>query len=116
MKLWRLPDFFTSFIAAVASGSVVVWLEFIENASVLIPGVLLVILARKLNRNLKFKFNYGTGKVEAITALFIEIFDIAGLFCITFFAIKALVKALQSDKVKKWISENYKNGEVIAVF
>lgn len=31
-------------------------------------------------------------------------------------AIKALVKALQSDKVKKWITENYKNGEVIAVF
>ncbi len=90
--LWRLPDFFTSFIAAVASGSVVVWLEFIENASVLIPGVLLAILAGKLNRNLKFKFNYGTGKVEAITALSIEVFDIAGLFCITFFSIKALVR------------------------
>ena len=31
-------------------------------------------------------------------------------------AVKALVKALESDKVKNWISEKYPNGEVIAVF
>ncbi len=30
--------------------------------------------------------------------------------------IKALVKALQSDKVKKYLSEKYPNGEVVAVF
>ena len=92
LVLWRFPEFITSFIAAIASGSTVVWLEFIENASVLIPGIILIILARKLNRNLKYMFNYGTGKVEAITALCIEIFDVAGLFCIVFFAIKALIK------------------------
>lgn len=31
-------------------------------------------------------------------------------------AIKALVKALQSDKVKAWVSEKYPNGEVVVVF
>lgn len=31
-------------------------------------------------------------------------------------AIKALVKALQSEKVKKYIQERYPNGEVVAVF
>ena len=31
-------------------------------------------------------------------------------------AIKALVKALQSDKVKKWVADTYKNGEVVVVF
>ncbi len=31
-------------------------------------------------------------------------------------AIKALVKALQSEKVKSWIKKNYPNGDVIAVF
>ncbi len=30
--------------------------------------------------------------------------------------IAALVKALQSDKVKNWITEKYTNGEVVAVF
>lgn len=91
--LWRLPEFFTSLIAACASGSVVVWLEFIECASILIPGIILAVLSRKLNRNLKYVFNYGTGKVEAITALCIEAFDIAGLFCVSFFAIKDIITA-----------------------
>jgi len=31
-------------------------------------------------------------------------------------SVKALVKALQSDKVKKWVNENYPNGEVVTVF
>ena len=96
--LWRLPEFFTSFIAASASGSVVVWLEFIENASILIPGIILLVLSGKLSRNLKYVFNYGTGKVEAITALCCEIFDIAGLFCVSFFAIKGLFVPEEDEK------------------
>ena len=96
--LWRLPEFFTSFIAACASGSAVVWLEFIENASILVPGIILAVLARKMNRNLKYVFNYGTGKVEAITALCCEVFDIAGLFCISFFAIKSLFKPEEEER------------------
>ena len=31
-------------------------------------------------------------------------------------AIKALVKALQSDTVKNWVAEKYPNGEVVTVF
>lgn len=31
-------------------------------------------------------------------------------------AVKALVKALQSDKVAKWVKENYPNGDVVTVF
>ena len=96
--LWRLPEFFTSLIAACASGSVVVWLEFIENASILIPGIILLVLSGKLSRNLKYVFNYGTGKVEAITALCCEIFDIAGLFCVSFFAIKGLFVPEEDEK------------------
>ncbi len=88
--LCRFPDFILSFIAAGASRSVVVWMEFLESASLLIPGIILVVLARKLDRNLKFKFNYGTERVEAITALCCETFELAGLICIVIFAIKSL--------------------------
>ena len=31
-------------------------------------------------------------------------------------AVVALVKALQSDKLKKWVADKYKNGEVVVVF
>ncbi len=89
--IYRIPEFVTSFIAAAASGSMVVWLEFIENASILIPGIIIVILSGKLSQNLKFTFNYGTGKVEAISALSCEMFDLAGIFCVVFFAIRKII-------------------------
>lgn len=89
--IYRIPEFVTSLIAAAASGSMVVWLEFIENASILIPGIIIVILSGKLSQNLKFTFNYGTGKVEAISALSCEMFDLAGIFCVVFFAIRKII-------------------------
>ena len=76
MVLWRIPTFITSFVAACASSSIVIWLEFLENASIILPGVLLLIFTRKLNKNLKFKYNYGTDKVESVTALCCEMFDL----------------------------------------
>lgn len=89
--LWRLPEFVTSLIAACASGSAVVWLEFVECASIVLPGAILAVLAGKLNRNLKYVFNYGTGKVEAITALSCEMFDVAGILCLMFFSVRSLI-------------------------
>lgn len=86
LVLWRFPECVTSFLAARTSGSMVMWMEFAEKMSILTPGVLLGVLSIKLNKNLKFKFNYGTGKVEAITALSCEAFDLAGLLCVLLFA------------------------------
>ncbi len=98
LVLWRIPAFSTSFVAACASRSLVLWLEFIENASILLPGILLLILSGRLNRNLKFRYNYGTEKVEAITALCCEMFDLAGLFCISLFAVRHLIKGSEKGE------------------
>ena len=87
----KTPVFITSFLAASVSGSVVVWMEFVENVSIVLPGIILMVLSRKLDANLKYTFNYGSGKVEAITALSCEMFDLAGLFCVAFFSIKQLI-------------------------
>ncbi|WP_026528115.1 cation transporter [Butyrivibrio sp. VCD2006] len=102
LVVWRFPVFFTSLLAALASGSVVVWLEFAETASILIPGVILYVLSKKLNANLKYKFNYGSGKVEAITALACELSDLAGLFCVTFVSIKELFTGSEKSEALKF--------------
>ncbi|WP_029324623.1 cation transporter [Butyrivibrio sp. AE3004] len=90
--LWRMPDFITSFLAALASGYMIIWMEFVESASIIIPGIVLLILSGKLEKNLKYQFNYGTGKIEAIAALCCETFDIAGLFCIVIFSVRELIR------------------------
>lgn len=90
--LWRIPSVFASLFSAIVSGSMVVWLEFVENASVLIPAILLAALSRRMGRDLKYQFNYGTGKLEAITAFACEVFDVAGLLCIISFSIRKLLR------------------------
>ena len=105
LVVWKIPAFTTSFLAACASRSMVLWLEFIENASIFIPGIILLILSRKLNKNLKFRYNYGTEKVEAITALSCEMFDLAGLFCIVLFAVRNLIKGSEEKRLQ--VSRNH---------
>ena len=74
LVVWRIPGFITSFVAACASRSLVLWLEFIENASILLPGILLLVLSERLNKNL------------------------AGLFCILIFAIRNLIGGAESGE------------------
>lgn len=88
VTVWKLPQCTAAFISALASGSMIMWMEFVEKISILIPCILLMVMSIKLNRNLKFRFNYGTGKVEAITALSCEMFDLAGLLCVIYFSIR----------------------------
>jgi divalent metal cation (Fe/Co/Zn/Cd) transporter len=107
--IWRLPEFVTSFIAACASGSAVVWLEFVECASIVLPGAILAVLSGKLNRNLKYVFNYGTGKVEAITALSCEMFDMAGILCLLFFAVRSII-------IGKEESGNLRFALIVSIF
>ncbi|SFB96688.1 cation transporter [Butyrivibrio sp. YAB3001] len=97
LLLWRIPGTVAAFIAATASDSMVLWLEFIENFSIVVPGIIILFLSQKLNKNLKFRFNYGTGKVEAIVALCCEVFDIAGLFCIVFFAVRKIIRGSSEE-------------------
>ena len=66
----------------------VMWLEFIEQVSIILPGFILAFLSFQMKKSLKFHFNYGTGKIEAIGAMSCEMFDIAGLCCVVFFSVK----------------------------
>ncbi len=97
LTLLRLPDLISALAAAFVSKSMVVWVEVVESASIVIPCLLIFVLTKKLNKNLKFKFNYGTGKIEAITSLCCEIFDIAGLFCIFLVSVRRLISPQTND-------------------
>jgi divalent metal cation (Fe/Co/Zn/Cd) transporter len=96
--IWRIPSCIASLVAASVSGLMVVWLEFLENASVLIPAILLATLSKRMGYDLRYQFNYGTGKLEALTAFACEMFDIAGLFCILTFSVRSLTHAEAEER------------------
>lgn len=91
-SVWQIPQLVTTFLAAMANRSTVLWMEFIQTLSIVLPALLLISIFYYLRKNLRFRYNYGTGKIEALTALTVEVFDIIGLLLIIVLGIRNLVR------------------------
>lgn len=98
LTVWQIPNIVTNLAAALANRSMVLWMEFIETLTIVLPALLLVAVVLFLRKDLKYQFNYGTGKIEAFTALIIEIFDIGGLLLIIILSIMNLAHAQEEYK------------------
>lgn len=58
--------------SAVLSGSLIVWMDFIDSLCNVTDSVFVTLLSRKLKRDLKYEYNYGIGKIEAMSSLCCE--------------------------------------------
>lgn len=77
--LVELPNFIAVTISAIISGSLIVWMDFVDSLGNVLNSGFVALLSRKLSRNLKYKYNYGVGKIEAISALCCDGILICGL-------------------------------------
>lgn len=75
----ELPNFIGVTASAIFSGSLIVWMDFIDSLCNVIDAGFVTLLSRKLKRNLKYEYNYGIGKIEAISSLCCEGILIFGL-------------------------------------
>ena len=85
--LTELPNFVAVTISAIVSHSLLVWLDFIDTAGNVMSECLVVILSRHISRDLRYAYNYGVGKIEAMTALFSESITLCGLLSVMGFSI-----------------------------
>lgn len=77
-------------ISAIASQSLIVWLDFIDSLGDVMSNCLVVILSRKISRDLRYEYNYGVGKIEAMTALLCESIKMCGLLLVMGFSVAQL--------------------------
>lgn len=54
-------------------------MDFVESLGNVLNSGFVALLSRKLSRNLKYEYNYGVGKIEAISALCCDGILICGL-------------------------------------
>lgn len=90
LVLMELPNFVAVTISAIVSRSLLVWLDFIDSAENVISECLVTILSRHISRDLRYAYNYGMGKIEAMTALFCESITLCGLLPVIGFSISQL--------------------------
>lgn len=68
----ELPDFFLLLAAALLSKSLLVAVDLLDSFSELLKSFVTALLSKKLSKDLRFEYNYGIGKIEALSALLCE--------------------------------------------
>lgn len=67
--LAEVPSFVAVLVSAILSRNLIVFIDLFDSFMYLISLSLVVVLSKKLKKDLRYEYNYGIGKVEAISSL-----------------------------------------------
>ena len=77
--LAELPSFIAILISAILSRNLLVFIDLLDSFMYLISLGLIIFLSRKLTMDLRYEYNYGIGKIEAVSSLFCDGMAFLGL-------------------------------------
>lgn len=89
--LAELPNFVAVTVSAILSGSLIVWMDFVDSVCNVLNSGFVALLSRKLRRDLKYEYNYGVGKIEAISSLACDGILICGLIIMLISSVNDLI-------------------------
>lgn len=67
--LIEVPSFVALLVSAIISGNLLVYIDLFDSFIYLISLSLIVIFSKKLTKDLRYEYNYGVGKIEAISSI-----------------------------------------------
>lgn len=88
--LSEVPAFIATLVSAIFSNTMLLFVDLMESFGNLLRASLVTILSNKLSKDLRFEYNYGVQKIEAIVSLFcngIEFFGLVTTFILSIYAI-----------------------------
>ena len=98
--LAELPSFVAVLVSAILSRNLLVYVDLLDSSMYLISLVLIVVLSKKLTKDLRYEYNYGVGKIEAIASLLCDGMGCFGLLITLGFSVQAIIRPEQpSDLV-----------------
>ena len=65
----EVPSFVAILISAILSKNLLVFIDLFDSFMYLVSLSLVVVLSKKLTKDLRYQYNYGVGKVEAVSSL-----------------------------------------------
>lgn len=95
----KLPNFVAVLITAIFSYSLIVWVDVLNDFVSVTQSSMVKVFSSKFKGDSKYKYNYGTGKLEAIISICCDALSIAGMICIFVVAIYKLLHPDQPSKV-----------------
>ena len=89
--LAELPSFAAVLVSALLSRNLLVYIDLLDSSMYLVSLVLIVFLSRKLTKDLRYEYNYGVGKIEAIASLLCDGMGFFGLMITLGFSVRAII-------------------------
>ena len=89
--LAELPSFVAILVSAILSRNLLVYVDLLDSSMYLISLVLIVVLSKKLTKDLRYEYNYGVGKIEAIASLLCDGMGCFGLLITLGFSVQAII-------------------------
>lgn len=101
--LMELPNLAAVTVSAIISRSLLVWLDFVDSLGNVLSCSLVTILSHRMAKDLRYTYNYGIGKVEAMTALFSEGMELCGLLIVGSASIRQLAVPKKPSDFLIWV-------------
>ena len=89
--LTEFPSFIAVLISAILSRNLLVFIDLLDSFMYLISLGVVVFLSKKLTQDLRYEYNYGIGKLEAISSLFCDGMAFFGLMFTIGLSIHAII-------------------------
>ena len=94
----EVPNCIIVFFLALSTRSLIVYADLIDSLSLLLRTFCMLILSKKLRKDLKFEYNYGVGKIEALVSLALDFLLLLSVGFMIFFAVTDLVDPQQPSE------------------
>ena len=91
----ELPSFVAVLVSALLSRNLLVYVDLLDSSMYIISLVLIVFLSKKLTKDLRYEYNYGVGKIEAITSLLCDGMGCFGLLITLGFSVQSIIRPEQ---------------------
>lgn len=95
----KIPDFVAVLVTAILSHSLIVWVDVLNDFVSVTQTSMVKVFSHKFRGDSKYRYNYGTGKLEAIVSIGCDMLSIAGMVCLFVAGIYKLFHPDQPSKV-----------------
>ena len=68
--LAEAPFFIANLLSALFSGTILLYVDLMDSLNYIIRNAMVILLSNKLSKDLRYEYNYGVGKIEAISSIF----------------------------------------------
>lgn len=87
--LAEAPFFIANLLSALLSGTVLLYVDLMDSLNYIIRNAMVILLSHKLSKDLRYEYNYGVGKIEAISSIFgdsIVLFGMSLTLCLSVYS------------------------------